>query len=137
MLHEVSLVRRTYFSAGHKYESPVLSKDENIATFGACYSEYGHGHNYILEAEVSGLLDQKTGMVMNLRDLDIILKKITTPLDHHFLNTDVEFFKTHVPTTENVAIYCFNELNELLPQGTTLRRVRVYESDDLWAEVVN
>lgn len=132
----VRLARRIHFSCGHRYFSPQLSEDENRKTFGACYTEFGHGHNYTLEAFVEGPIDPVTGMIVNLSEVDAILKKITDPLDHHHLNYDVPAFRDTVPTTENIARYLYHEMEQSLARDQSLRlhKVRLYEYDDLWVD---
>ena len=44
--------------------------EENRSTYGKCNNPYGHGHNYMVEVTVSGPVDEQTGMVCNLVDLD-------------------------------------------------------------------
>ncbi len=74
-------------------------------------------------------------MVMNLRDLDTILNNVTAPLDHHFLNYDVPYFREVVPTTENLAAFCFQEIEkQLAGEGFTLRRIRLFEGTDFWVD---
>lgn len=130
----VHLSRRISFSSAHRYFSSQLSTAENKRVFGRCYTEFGHGHNYVLDVTLKGKVDPVTGMVINLVDVDQILKEVTDPLDHHHLNFDLPYFKTLVPTTENIAIYCFNEVKNRLPKDVHLDHVRIYESDTLWAE---
>jgi 6-pyruvoyltetrahydropterin/6-carboxytetrahydropterin synthase len=87
---------------------------------------------------VRGDIDPATGMVVNLKDLDRVLREVTIPLDHHFLNTDVPEFETVVPTTENIAAYCFKQIQERLVQpGLKLDKVRLLEGSELWVEVEN
>jgi 6-pyruvoyltetrahydropterin/6-carboxytetrahydropterin synthase len=132
----VTICRKISFSSGHRNYRSDLSEDENRELYGSSYSKHGHGHNYVLEAHVEGDFDSRTGMVMNLKDLDTILKNVTDPLDHHFLNYDVPYFRDIVPTTENLAAYCFQEIDSGLPSGTfTLRRIRLFEGNDLWVDV--
>jgi 6-pyruvoyltetrahydropterin/6-carboxytetrahydropterin synthase len=130
----ISLSRRIGFSAAHKYYQKKFSVEENKKIFGPCYSEHGHGHNYILEMTISGKIDPETGMVLNLVEVDSILKEVVEPLDHHHLNFDVAAFKDIVPTTENVAVYCFEEIQRRLPKDVKLQRVRVFENENLWAD---
>lgn len=130
------LARRVHFSSGHRYFSDKLSEEENKKIFGACYSPYGHGHNYILEAYFEGPIDPVTGMVINLGEVDRILKEITTPLDHHHLNYDIPYFKEIVPTCENIALYLYKEIEKKIEkQKIKLFKVRLFESEDLWADV--
>ena len=53
---------------------------------------HGHGHNYMLEVTVSGPVDQSTGMVCNLVDLDgFVQREILQRFDLQNLNTLSEF----------------------------------------------
>lgn len=131
------LARRVYFSCGHRYYQPKWSDEENRKVYGSLYSPNGFGHNFCLEAFFEGPVDPVTGMVVNLRDVDEWLKAVTQPLDHHFLNDDVPFFKHLVPTVENIARFCFEELQLKVSQHQPqlkLFKVRLYESDDLWID---
>ncbi len=131
------IARRLRFSAAHLYNSQSLSEKENLETFGACYSRYGHGHNYVLEAFVSGPIDPITRLVMNIADLDRILKNAVEPLDHHHLNYDVLEFRDIVPTTENIGAYLRQRIAALLVPHTALKleRIRLFETEDLWVEL--
>jgi len=101
------LTRRYMFSASHRLHSPQLSDDENRATYGKCNNPHGHGHNYMLEVTVSGTVDQATGMVCNLVDLDgFVEKEILERFDLQNLNTLPEF-KDLVPTTESLSIVIY------------------------------
>ena len=64
------LTRRYMFSASHRLHSEEMSAEENRATYGKCNNPYGHGHNYMAEITVSGPVEEQTGMVCNLVDLD-------------------------------------------------------------------
>ena len=64
------LSRRYMFSASHRLHSEALSEKQNQETYGKCNNPYGHGHNYTVEVTVSGPVDEQTGMVCNLTDLD-------------------------------------------------------------------
>jgi 6-pyruvoyltetrahydropterin/6-carboxytetrahydropterin synthase len=134
----VRITRTVRFSAAHRYENPQLTEEENRRLFGACYRPHGHGHNYRVDVTVEGRIDPVTGMVMNLADLDAILQReIVTSLDHSFLNYDVEHFATVVPTCENLALYLADLLAKPLRDAEQGRlcAVRVWESDDLYADV--
>ena len=134
----VRIVRSVKFSAAHRYVSAQLSDAENQRVFGACYRPHGHGHNYRLDVGVEGAVDPITGMVMNLADLDRVLKReVVAPFDHSFLNYDIEHFAETVPTCENLALYFARVLPPHIEAATEGRMasVRVWESDDLFAEV--
>ena len=137
MMEKVILARKVHFNCGHRYFNPNFSDEKNREVFGSCYSEHGHGHNYTLEAYVRGQVSPDTGMVMNLKDLDQILKKVTDTLDHKFLNEDVEDFQALVPTTENIGLYCFRNISTALKSlDIKLEKVRLYENENLWVDLV-
>jgi 6-pyruvoyltetrahydropterin/6-carboxytetrahydropterin synthase len=104
------LTRRYMFSASHRLHSNALSDAENVATYGKCNNPYGHGHNYMLEITVCGPVDQSTGMVCNLVDMDgFVQREILERFDHQNLNTLTEFAGA-VPTTENLCMVVYDIL---------------------------
>ncbi len=121
------LSRRYLFSASHRLHSEAMSEEENQSTYGKCNNPYGHGHNYTVEVTVSGPVDDKTGMVCNLTDLDgFIEREVLARYGHENLNTIKEFTK-EVPTTENLCI----QIYEIVQRGfhfAHLERVRLEET---------
>lgn len=78
-----------------------------------------------------GPVDAKTGMVMNISDLKVHMKKILMEqLDHKNLDKDVPYFKNVVSTTENVAIYIFNEMKKEMSNPELLYEVKIFETDN-------
>ncbi|MGA2857807.1 MAG: 6-carboxytetrahydropterin synthase [Candidatus Sulfotelmatobacter sp.] len=121
------LTRRYPFSASHRLNSEQMSADENRATYGKCNNPYGHGHNYTLEVTVSGPVDERTGMVCNLSDLDgVVEREVLSRYHLENLNTVQEFAKT-VPTTENLCVAIFEILQRGFAQAH-LDRVRLEET---------
>ena len=60
-----------------------------------------------------GEIDQDTGMVMDLSDLKkIIVREVEDVLDHKNLNLDIDYFKDKIPSTENLAVFIWNKLND-------------------------
>src|ERR1700730_22528 len=101
------LTRRYRFSASHRLHSAEMSAEENSATYGKCNNPHGHGHNYTLEVTVSGSVEQSTGMVCNLVDLDALVEReVLSRYDLQNLNTLQEFAQL-VPTTENLSVEIF------------------------------
>lgn len=132
---EVTIARKVYFSSGHRYYNSKLSEEENKKLFGKAYSVHGHGHNFILEAYINGPVNAESGIVINLIEIDDLLKKVTDPFDHHFVNTDVPYFKEVIPSTENMAVYFYNEVNKNLPgKNLKLLKVRLYEGEFMWVD---
>ena len=131
------LTRRYMFSASHRLHSEAMAEAENVATYGKCNNPYGHGHNYTLEVTVSGAVDERTGMVCNLTELDgLVQGEILERFDHQNLNTLADF-ATRVPTTENLCVVIY----DILQRGfryAHLEKVRFEEtmmnSFEYWGE---
>jgi 6-pyruvoyltetrahydropterin/6-carboxytetrahydropterin synthase len=121
------LTRRYMFSASHRLHSDEMSAQENRGTYGKCNNPYGHGHNYALEVTVSGPVDEGTGMVCNLVDLDgFVHAQILERFDHQNLNTLTEF-SDRVPTTENLCIAIYDIVKRGFDKAH-LERVRIEET---------
>jgi 6-pyruvoyltetrahydropterin/6-carboxytetrahydropterin synthase len=120
-------------SASHRLHAAALSEEENRAAYGKCNNPHGHGHNYFVEVLVGGAVDPATGMVMNLVDLDrVVRKEVIDRFDHSNLNLD-PLFVNLVPTTENLCKAVFSLLQTSLPTGA-LDRVRVEETENNFFE---
>jgi 6-pyruvoyltetrahydropterin/6-carboxytetrahydropterin synthase len=124
---KTELGRRYRFSASHRLHTPHLSNEENGRVFGKCNNPHGHGHNYVVEIGLSGVVDPATGMIANLAELDaFVARHVLEELDHKSLNEDVPAFREKVPTTENLCIEIFQRL-KTFPKAK-LERVRVEET---------
>ena len=126
------LSRRYRFSASHRLHSEQMSDAENRAIYGKCNNPHGHGHNYTLEVTVSGSVEERTGMVCNLVDLDdCVQREVLSRFDIENLNMRPEFGDI-VPTTENLCTVIFDLLNQdILKRKFTqahLERVRLEET---------
>ena len=121
------LTRRYMLSASHRLHSDAMSEAENKATYGKCNNPYGHGHNYALEVTVSGPVDESTGMVCNLTDLDAFVEREILERFHlQNLNVVPEFLEA-VPTTENLS----TSIYDILQRGFSyahLEKVRIQET---------
>ena len=91
-----------------------------------------------MEVTVEGEPDPVTGMVIDLKDLkEILEEEVVEPMDHRFLNYEVPPFDRVVPTTANLAQEIWRRLEPRfrLPR-TTLARVRLFETADLYVDVI-
>ena len=130
----VYLTRRCEFSAAHYYHNPDFTPEENQRIFGKCNNPNGHGHNYTLEVTVKGAVDQRSGFVVDLKQLkDVMNREVLDALDHRHLNLEVPEFRDRIPTTENLAISIWQRLQAKL-NVAKLHRVRVYETVDLFVD---
>lgn len=124
----VSVTRRVHFNAAHRLHNPAESAAWNEATFGACNNPNFHGHNYELDVTVDGEIDPSTGFVIDIAVLRrLIDEHVVTYLDHKNLNLDVPWFTERIPTAENIAVFCWEQLVARLPAGR-LANIRLWET---------
>jgi 6-pyruvoyltetrahydropterin/6-carboxytetrahydropterin synthase len=123
-----AVTRRVHFNAAHRLYNPRFPEAWNRETFGECSNLNFHGHNYELELTVEGEIDPDTGYVMDLNKLrDLAQERLLRHLDHRNLNLDVPWFKSLIPTSENIALVCWRELRSALPAELVLR-LRLWET---------
>ncbi len=112
---KITICRKSHFNSAHKLYNKTWSKDKNLKVFGKCSYENFHGHNYELIVKLYGEINEDTGMLMDLSDLKKIIKdEVEEKLDHKNLNLDIDYFKDKITSTENLAIYIWNRLNDAI-----------------------
>jgi 6-pyruvoyltetrahydropterin/6-carboxytetrahydropterin synthase len=126
----VFITRKFHFSASHRLYKKELSDSENEKLFGKCSNPNGHGHNYILEITVTGETQPETGFVMDLKDLkQLVETSVIDKVDHKNINLDVEFMKDIIPTSENIAIGIWEQIeNKINNNFRKLYSVKLYET---------
>jgi len=126
----VFVSRKESFSASHRLHSVLLSDEENFEIFGKCNNPNGHGHNYTVEVLVQCKIDPVTGMGINISDLKKSLQEVLEPLDHKNLDKDVPYFFSVVSTTENLAIYIWDQLApKVSSDSSQLFEIIIHETD--------
>jgi len=134
MTPSLRITRRATFAAAHILCREDWSDEKNRDVFGACATD--HGHNYVIEVTVGGALDAETGMVVNLKHVDAVLRReFVDAVDHRHLNRDVDFLRGVIPTAENVALAAFQRLEPHFKPARLLK-VRVVETENNAAEVI-
>jgi len=133
---KTTLTKRIEFSASHRYHNPSWDAARNRATFGPSNNETGHGHNYLLEVTLRGEVDGVTGMIINLYDLKRVLTEVLEEFDHKHLNLDTPYFENTLPTMENFAWVLWQKFLQR-PETKNLESIRLYEDEDLFAEITD
>jgi 6-pyruvoyltetrahydropterin/6-carboxytetrahydropterin synthase len=134
---EAFLTVGTHFSAAHRLALNELSFEENCEIYGKCARPNGHGHNYHLEVTVKGNIHPRTGMIVDLVALQKVIDEVVVePFDHTFLNKDILYFATVVPTAENIAVRIGQLLKKPIQEiGATLHKIKLVESPNNSCEV--
>jgi len=76
-----------------------------------------------------------TGYIIDLGRLKKILHlAVVDRCDHRNLNTEVDFLRDIIPSTENLVIAFWHEIAPLIPAPARLHSVRLYETPRNFAE---
>jgi 6-pyruvoyltetrahydropterin/6-carboxytetrahydropterin synthase len=114
----IRLSRTIRFNAGRRLWRSDWSREKNLATYGE-EGPHGFGHNFTLEVAIEGEADPETGMVVNLTELDRVLKEeVDAHLDHRNLNLDVPAFRDRPPTGENLAMWIWDRVGARIARET-------------------
>lgn len=114
------------FEASHQLRRDDWTDAENEAVFGQCVRL--HGHSYRLLVTVRGPIDERTGMVLNFRDVKrIVDEQVIDRLDHRHLND----LLGELSTAENL---CYWIGRRLAPElGARLFRLELWETRNAFA----
>ena len=134
MRREICTLAKIYhFSSAHRLHSSKFSEEENRRIFGKCNNPKGHGHDYYVEVKVTGRIDPETGMIINLSELDELMKDIIEELDHTRLDVEVPYFREFQPSGENIVKYIWLKLQPRF-KGAKLHHLKLWETPDNYFE---
>jgi 6-pyruvoyltetrahydropterin/6-carboxytetrahydropterin synthase len=128
----IYLTRRERFCAAHRMFRQEWTEEENLRVFGKCSNPNWHGHNYVLWVTIKGEPSEEYGFIMNINILkEIILDKVISKIDHKNVNSEVDFMKGKIATTENLAVAIWNELKPAVEKkGASLYCVKIEETEN-------
>lgn len=109
-----------------------------------------HGHNYRLRVTVTATIEDnlpEKGMILDFSQIkEIVNGRIVSLFDHALVVRndspfrDIEGTKLVVvpfnPTTENLLLHFSRLLHDAFPAGTQLHSLRLYETNDSFAELL-
>ena len=113
----------TKFAAAHQL-TMVAQKCENL-----------HGHNWKIEACVTGEKLDEGGVLVDFGIIKKNIRHIMETLDHKFLN-ELEISKGKQPSSEIIGIYIAEELQKTLEDNLKVSKIHVWESDDACATYI-
>lgn len=131
----LTMTRRLGFSAAKADWLDHLTSEQNHTLFGETASPEPYGHNYTLDVGVKGEIDPRTGMVINIKILDNLVKeRVISVLDRKFLNRAAPEFRETPPTVEALTRFIVQKLRDDLPSEITLASIRLEETPLLFSE---
>jgi len=128
MSKKVAIFRKEHFNSAHRLFNPDWDDNTNNKVFGKCALPNYHGHNYELIVKITGEPNEKTGYVMDMKELsDLVKQEIIERFDHKNLNLDTREFKNLNPTAENIAIVIYDLLRPHIDKEKDMQ-IRLYET---------
>ena len=123
------LTKKYHFCASHKYGNEHWSEEKNYEVFGKDYNN--HGHNYILEVTMTGLVNPDTGWLVDLGHVNEIVKSnVVNILDHSQIEQDIPWFKGKQPSSEVIVVWIWEQISKYL-KGAELYRIRLVETHSI------
>ena len=128
----VYITRKEHFNAAHKLWVESWTAEQNLERFGKCANPNWHGHNFNLFVTVKGTPDPVTGLIVDLKELSRLIRaRVTDKLDHQNLNLDVDFIRGQMPSTENLAVAIWQQLEAEVAAKQTIEDELKSTDDDL------
>tara|TARA_B100001996_G_scaffold63978_2_gene46052 strand:+ start:38561 stop:38971 length:411 start_codon:yes stop_codon:yes gene_type:complete len=126
------LTKVFYFNAAHQYGHKDWTYEKNWEVFGP--DSKIHGHNYTLEVMVTGKINEETGFLVDLGELkEIVNKYVIDILDHSQFDVEVEWFKDRQPSSENLVIFIWEQVQPRL-RDIKLHRIRLRETPTIFTD---
>ncbi len=134
MSKKVAVYRKEHFNAAHRLHNLNWDNATNDLVFGKCNNPNFHGHNYELIVKVTGVPDNETGYVIDMKVLSYLIQEnVIERFDHKNLNEDIAEFKRLNPSAENIAIVIYNILRDKIELKFDLH-IRLYETERNFVE---
>ncbi|MGY8751257.1 MAG: 6-carboxytetrahydropterin synthase [Fidelibacterota bacterium] len=126
------LTKVFYFNAAHQYGHDDWSDDKNWEVFGP--DSKVHGHNYTLEVMVTAEVNKDTGFIVDLGHLkEVVNNNVINILDHTQFEKEVKWFNDKQPSSENLAVFIWSQIEPFL-NDVTLHRIRLHETPTIFTD---
>jgi 6-pyruvoyltetrahydropterin/6-carboxytetrahydropterin synthase len=127
------LTKQYKFCAAHRYWNPNWSDEKNYQIFGEDVRI--HGHNYTLDVTISGPINDESGFIVNLSELNKIVKlHVLDVMDHSQIQLDIPWFESNQPSTENMLVFIWEQILTKIPNLAKLKSIKLRETPTIFTE---
>jgi len=127
------LTKQYKFCAAHRYWNPNWSDKKNYQIFGEDVRI--HGHNYTLDITISGPINDESGFIVNLFELNKIVKlHVLDVMDHSQIQLDIPWFESKQPSTENMVVFIWEQIVTKIPNPAKLNSIKLRETPTIFTE---
>ena len=129
----IYLTKEYKFCAAHRYWNEQWSDKKNKEVFGDDVKI--HGHNYDLLVTVKGEINNDSGFIIDIKNLNkIISKHVISLFDHSQIEKDIDWFLDKQPSTENMVIFIWNQISDKIPSEASLYSIKLRETATMFTE---
>ncbi len=126
------ITKQYKFCAAHKYWNNDWSREKNKQVFDDDVKI--HGHNYDLYITIKGPINRESGFVINLLDLNQLVKKeVIEELDHSMIH-EHPWFLDKQPSTENLVMFIWEKISTKIQDPAKLHCVKLRETGTIFTE---
>ena len=127
------LTKQYKFCAAHRYWNSNWSDEKNYQIFGEDVRI--HGHNYTLDITISGPINDESGFIVNLFELNKIVKlHVLDVMDHRQIQLDIPWFESKQPSTENMVVFIWEQIVTKIPKPAKLNSIKLRETPTIFTE---
>ncbi len=127
------LTKQYKFCAAHRYWNPNWSDEKNYQVFGEDVRI--HGHNYTLDITICGPINDESGFIVNLFELNKIVKlHVLDVMDHSQIQLDIPWFESKQPSTENMVVFIWEQIVTKIPNPAKLNSIKLRETPTIFTE---
>ena len=127
------LTKQYKFCAAHRYWNKDWSDEKNHQIFGEDVRT--HGHNYTLDITIFGPINNESGFIINLFELNKIVKlHVLDVMDHNQIQLDIPWFKSRQPSTENMVVFIWEQIVAKVPIPAKLYSIKLRETPTIFTE---
>jgi len=127
------LTKQFKFCAAHKYWNEKWSSEMNYQVFGDDIKV--HGHNYVLDVTITGMIDEASGFIFDIQKLKTIVdNKVIKVLDHSQIQEDIKWFEGKQPSTENLVLFIWESIVSEINEPAKLHKIKLRETPTIFTE---
>ena len=128
----LQITKQYKFCAAHKYWNNKWDEKQNKRIFDEDIKV--HGHNYDLYVTIKGPIDNESGFIINLKDINsIVNEKVISVLDHSMIQ-DNPWFQDKQPSTENIVVFIWNQISSEINLPARLHCIKLRETGTIFTE---
>ena len=125
------ITKQYKFCAAHRYWNNSWTDEKNYEVF--CDDIKIHGHNYTLDITVSGAINDDSGFIVDMINLNkVVHENVIKVMDHSQIEQDIPWFKNKQPSTENMVVFIWERLCDRIPSEAMLHSIKLRETPTIF-----